>query len=53
MQEDSWLKFVLYNLILTFGGGGFLIWHFPFFLLCQNLESDGLSETLLLSFPDS
>ena len=40
VKEDSLINFVLYNAILTFGGGGFLIWS-------QNLESVGLSEIVL------
>ena len=48
------INFVLYNVILTFvGGGGVPDITFSIFLLCQHLESAGLSEIVLWSFPDS
>ena len=37
-REDSSINFVLYNVILTFGGWGFPDMTFSIFL-CQNLES--------------
>ena len=40
LREDTQINFVLYNVILTFGGWGFSDMTFSnFFLLCQNLES--------------
>ena len=47
LREDTKINFVLYNVILAFGGRGFLICRFPIFLLYQNQESDGLSEIVL------
>ena len=46
-KHQTGLSSVLYNVIMTFGGRDFLTWRFSIFLLCQNLESVGLSEIAL------
>ena len=54
LKEDSKFSFVLYDVILTFGGWGFPdMMFFNFFIMLKNLESDCLSEIVLSSFPDN